>query len=243
MKKIWIFLLGLLCFFGVSFANEIDPMNLPKFQHFINDYSNVLTEEQQLELNQLAKTIETNSWYQIVTFLFPHRKGNELFDIALKAFNENGIGDKERNDWLLLAIATEEKKIRIMVWYGLESKIPDALASKIIEEKIRPEVNKWNIYQAVKNYYHFFTNEELKSEVTQQLDYENYEEDDPLMTFLGFIIFMILLWIIIKGSSWWGGNGYWGYSNWYSWRSWWGSSWWWGFSGGWGSSGWGWAWD
>ena len=55
------------------------------------------------------------SGYQVVTVLFPHREGNELFDITLKAFNENGIGDKERNDGLLLAIATEEKKIRIMV--------------------------------------------------------------------------------------------------------------------------------
>ncbi len=90
-------------------------MNLPKFQHFVNDYSKVLTQEQFQELNQLAKNIETNSGHQVVTLLFPHREGNELFDIALKAFNENGIGDKERNDGLLLAIATEEKKIRIMV--------------------------------------------------------------------------------------------------------------------------------
>ena len=136
-----------------SSASAIDPMNLPKFEHFVNDYSNVFTEEQRLELGMLAKNIKTNSGYQIVTVLFPHRAGNELFDIALKAFNENKIWDKKRNDGLLLAIATEEKKIRIVVWYGLEEKIPDLLASQIIEEVIRPEVNNGNFYEAVKKFY------------------------------------------------------------------------------------------
>ena len=154
MKKIWLFILWILTLVSsFSSADSIDPMNLPKFEHFVNDYSNIFTEEQRLELGMLAKNIETNSGYQIVTVLFPHREGKELFDIALKAFNENKIWDKERNDGLLLAIATEEKKIRIVVWYGLEEKIPDLLASKIIEEVIRPEINNDNFYEAVKKFY------------------------------------------------------------------------------------------
>ncbi|MBF0932308.1 MAG: TPM domain-containing protein, partial [candidate division SR1 bacterium] len=154
MKKIGLFILYILIgLFGITSANSINPMELPKFEYFVNDYSNVFTEEQRLELGMIAKNIETNSGYQIVTVLFPHREGNELFDIAIKAFNENKIGDKERNDGLLLAIATEEKKIRIVVGYGLESKIPDLLASQIIEEVIRPEVNNSNFYEAVKKFY------------------------------------------------------------------------------------------
>ena len=154
MKKIWLFILWILALISsFSSADSIDPMNLPKFEHFVNDYSNVFTEKQRLELGMLAKNIETNSGYQIVTVLFPHREENELFDIALKAFNENKIWDKERNDGLLLAIVTEEKKIRIVVWYGLESKIPDLLASQIIEEVIRPEVNDGNFYEAVRKFY------------------------------------------------------------------------------------------
>ena len=142
MKKILVFILWILTLVSsFSSASSIDPMNLPKFTHFVNDYSNTLSIEQKEELEQLAHQIETNSGYQVVTVLFPHREGNELFDIALKAFNENKIWDKKRNDGLLLAIATEEKKIRIVVWYGLEDKIPDLLAKQIIETLIRPKVN------------------------------------------------------------------------------------------------------
>ena len=154
MKKIWLFILYILIgLLGITSADSINPMQLPKFEYFVNDYSNVLTKNEFSELNELAKSIEQNSGHQVVTLLFPNREGNELFDIAIKAFNENKIWDKERNDGLLLAIATEEKKIRIVVWYGLESKIPDLLASQIIEEVIRPEVNNGNFCEAVKKFY------------------------------------------------------------------------------------------
>ena len=199
MKKIWLFILWILVLVSnFSSASAIDPMNLPKFEHFVNDYSNVFTEKQRLELGMLAKNIETNSGYQIVTVLFPHREGNELFDIALKAFNENKIWDKKRNDGLLLAIATEEKKIRIIVWYGLEDKIPDLLAKQIIETLIRPEVNNWNFHQGIKNFYSFFLDESLQNQFSDQ----SSEEDDlrSQMIFLGvYTIFLLLL--IIRGSS------------------------------------------
>ena len=157
MKKIWLFILYILIgLFGITSADSINPMELPKFEYFVNDYSNVLTKNEFSELNELAKSIEQSSGHQIVTLLFPHREGNELFDIALKAFNENKIWDKKRNDGLLLAIATEEKKIRIIVWYGLEWDIPDLLASQMIEEQIRPRVNSWDFHQAIKNFYKNF---------------------------------------------------------------------------------------
>ena len=199
MKKIWLFILWILTLVSsFSSASAIDPMNLPKFEHFVNDYSNTLSIEQKEELEELAHQIESSSGYQVVTVLFPHREGHELFDIALKAFNENKIWDKKRNDGLLLAIATEEKKIRIIVWYGLEDKIPDLLAKQIIETLIRPEVNNLNFHQGIKNFYNFFLDESLQNQFSDQ----SSEEDDlrSQMIFLGvYTIFLLLL--IIRGSS------------------------------------------
>ena len=92
MKKIRLFILYILIgLFGITSADSINPMELPKFEYFVNDYSNLLTKNEFSELNELAKSIEQGSEHQVVTVLFPHRVGNELFDIALKAFNENKI--------------------------------------------------------------------------------------------------------------------------------------------------------
>lgn len=215
--------------FGITFANEINPLQLPKFQYFVNDYAGVLSQEESETLNQLAEATEKATKHQIVTVLFPHREGNELFDIALKAFNDNGIGDKERNDGLLLAIATEEKKIRIMVWYGLEWEVPDLVASKIIENLIRPEVNNWNFYQAVKNFYSFFTDVNLKTEIEQSIPKEKYFDSDTIL-FVIVLIFEIVFFTFWGRKSW---KSHWRLS---SSSSWGGSSSSGGFSGGWGHS-------
>ena len=206
MKKIWLLILWILTLVSsFSSASSIDPMNLPKFEHFVNDYSNVFTEEQRLELGMIAKNIETNSGYQIATVLFPHRQGNELFDIALKAFNENKIWDKERNDGLLLAIATEEKKIRIIVWYGLEWDIPDLLASQMIEEQIRPRVNSWDFHQAIKNFYKNFggyvTNYERSSflrEIIHNMK-EYFKNFEYTKVWLIWVLYLVLIIMMLRG--------------------------------------------
>ena len=206
MKKIWLFILYILIgLFGITSADSINPMQLPKFEYFVNDYSNVLTKNEFSELNELAKSIEQGSEHQVVTVLFPHRVGNELFDIALKAFNENKIWDKERNDGLLLAIATEEKKIRIIVWYGLEWDIPDLLASQMIEEQIRPRVNSWDFHQAIKNFYKNFrsyvTNYE-RSSFLREIIYnikEYFKNLKYTKIWAIWVLYLVLITMMLRG--------------------------------------------
>ena len=120
MKKIFL-LFSFFAFLGISFAqNQIDPMNLPKLTQWVTDFSSTLSVSQVEELNTLAKTYETQTSNQLVAVLFPHRQGNELFDIAMKVFTDNKIGQAQKNNGLLLLISTEERKIRILVGYGLE---------------------------------------------------------------------------------------------------------------------------
>lgn len=125
------------------FAQDtIEMMDPPALTDYVTDFSNVLDSDTLNALNSRAALYEQEHGPQIVTVLFPHRQGYDLFSIALNIFNSNGIGSAEKNDGLLLVIATEEKKIRIMVGYGLESQIPDLLASDIIEKDVRPLVNQ-----------------------------------------------------------------------------------------------------
>lgn len=128
-------------------------MNLPKLTQFVNDFSNSLSQDQLTELNKIAKDYETKTTNQILVVLFPNRNWKELADIWLKVFRDNQIWQKGKNNWLLLLISTEEKKIRIVTWYWLEWDIPDVLASDIIEKDIRPAVNESKIYDWIKNYY------------------------------------------------------------------------------------------
>ena len=145
----WFMLLG---GFVVAQSN-FDPMDMPKLTSYVNDFSEVISQSDYQELNMFAQNYETQTTNQLVAVLFPNRNGNELFDIGIKLFNETKIGQAWKNNGLLLLIATEEKKIRIIVWYWLEGDLPDALVKRIIEEDIRPLVDKGDFAWAVRMFY------------------------------------------------------------------------------------------
>ena len=154
MKRIvCLLLLVTSLFWFVSAQTSVDPMNLPKLTQWVNDFSHTLTADQLSELNAIGKAYEDATTNQVVVVLFPSRNDNVLQDIGMKIFTDNGIGQKDKNNGLLLSIATDEKKIRINVGYGLEGVYPDLMASQVIENDIRPLVNSGDIAGAIKVFY------------------------------------------------------------------------------------------
>lgn len=137
----------------VHAEDTIDPMNLPGLAEYVTDFSNVLSSDELQSLRQIARDYETKTTNQMVVVLIPTRNGNELFDIGMKIFNSNQIGQKGKNNGILLVIATDEKKIRIITGYGLEGDIPDVLASDFIERDIRPLVNDGKYAEAIRAFF------------------------------------------------------------------------------------------
>ena len=117
MEKVTLFLISfflLLC--GVGFAQQkLDVNHLPELERYITDFTDTLTLEELNELEAIAENYYEASTNQLVAVVIPDRQGRELFDIGIKIFNENGIGEKGKNNGLLLLIAKNEKKIRIVV--------------------------------------------------------------------------------------------------------------------------------
>jgi uncharacterized protein len=115
MKKRLLSMLCLSIFFtSFSFANTLDVNNLPKLERYITDFTDTLTTDELNELEAIAENYHTATSNQLVAVVIPKRNGYELFDIGMKIFNDNQIGTT-KNNGLLLLIAKEEKKIRIIV--------------------------------------------------------------------------------------------------------------------------------
>ena len=80
----------------------------------MEDFSSILSSDDLARIQATAQNHEKETGEQAVTVLFPTRDGYELADIGLKVFRENAIGSREKDDGILLLIATDEKKIRII---------------------------------------------------------------------------------------------------------------------------------
>ena len=181
MKKRAFFLVSLFIFswytHGTIFwQSPIDPLTLPPLTALVTDYSNVLATDTLSWLNSQALTIEQQTTAQIASVLFPHRNGNELFDIGIRLFRESGIWTAETNNWLLLLIATDEKKLRIIVGYWLEWVFPDIRARDLIESTLRPLVDSAQRVSALEAYHQAVQHrlEEVWADSTSWIPTNNY---------------------------------------------------------------------
>lgn len=65
-----------------------------------------------------------------------------IADYANELFRSWGIGDKEKNNGVLLLISQDPRKLRIEVGYGLEGAIPDGYTGRIRDEDLTPHLKK-----------------------------------------------------------------------------------------------------
>jgi uncharacterized protein len=192
IRTLFIGSISLFAFFAQ--AQNIDPLALPPLTELVTDLSNVLEVTTLSWLNSQALAIETSTTAQIASVLFPHRNGHELFDIGMRLFRESGIGQADKNNGLLLLIATDEKKLRIIVGYGLEGTFPDIRVSDLIESTLRPFVNDGNREGAITSYH---------TAIQERLDQEWIIPWEPEIEY-GFtmrdIAFFVIWWLITFGS-------------------------------------------
>jgi hypothetical protein len=113
--------------------SSMDPLAIPPLAKHVTDYSSALSSEQTELLSTKFAEHENTTTEQVLTVLIPHRQWHELRDIWLKLFNENGIGQRDLNNWLLLIVSTEEKKLRIITGKGMEIKYSEMVCRDIVE--------------------------------------------------------------------------------------------------------------
>jgi uncharacterized protein len=102
------------------------------------DAANILSPEQEQEIDAKLAALETQSQRQLVVATLPDLQGYEISDYGYQLGRHWGLGDKQRNDGALLIVAPKERKVRIEVGYGLEGILTDALSSVIINQDIVP---------------------------------------------------------------------------------------------------------
>jgi len=172
--------------------NKFQPLNFPKLEYNVSDFSSVLRKEAINRYNNLFSENQEKWWEQIAFVIFPHREWNELLDIWLKLFNENWIWDKQTNNWLMLIISSREKKLRILVWKWLEKVFTDSYCKEIVEWELRPLLDKWEYELLLKVWYEIIVEKrKIYSHHAREsniINIKNKKYLDKVVTFLLLVI-------------------------------------------------------
>lgn len=116
----------------------------PPTATFVNDFAGLLDAGTKSELEAVGRALDAKTGAEIVVVTVPSLGGVPIEDYALALFRAWGLGDKEKNNGVLLLVDKERLlkgergKVRIEVGYGLEGAIPDGKAGRILDEKVLP---------------------------------------------------------------------------------------------------------
>jgi uncharacterized protein len=102
------------------------------------DEAHLLSPEQAAALDARLAALEQQSQRQMVIATIPSLEGYDIEDYGYRLGRAWGIGDKQRNDGLLLIVAPNDRQVSIEVGYGLEGIVSDAVASEIRRNEIVP---------------------------------------------------------------------------------------------------------
>ena len=113
-------------------------LELPRLTAHVNDYASLLPSEEAQRLETRLSNFEAKTKHQFALLIVPNMGGLPIEEYAIKVAEAWRLGDKQRDDGLLMVVAQQERKMRIEVGYGLEGEIPDAIAARIVRDVLRP---------------------------------------------------------------------------------------------------------
>jgi len=111
-------------------------------QRWLTDAAGMLSPQVAAQLDARLQEYERDSGHQIVVYISKTTGGIPIEDWAVKAFKSWRVGRKGLDDGLALFVMAEDHRVRIEVGYGLEGQVPDAIASRIINDDMVPRLQQ-----------------------------------------------------------------------------------------------------
>src|SRR5512140_2228286 len=114
-------------------------LDLPALRGHVSDYAVLLSPARAAALEQELSDFERSDSTQIVLLTIPTLGGENLEEFSIKVAEAWKIGQKGVDNGVILLVAKAERKVRIEVGRGLEGKLTDLVAGRIIRAEIAPK--------------------------------------------------------------------------------------------------------
>ncbi len=125
----------------VAFFALIAPalaLDFPPLTGRVVDDAGILDAATRTALTQKLAALEGRTTNQLVVVTLKSLQGTTVEDFGYQLGRRWGIGQKEKNNGVLLIVAPVERKVRFEVGYGLEGTLTDAATKLIIQNAILP---------------------------------------------------------------------------------------------------------
>ncbi len=132
-----------------NFVKDSIPRPVPA--RLVNDLANVLTPDQEQALESKLVAYDDSTSTQIVIVTVPTLHDIAIEDIGLEILRSWGVGQKGKDNGIVILAAIQDRDITIRTGYGMEGAVPDITGRNIIETDIVPAFRQGNYYRGFDN--------------------------------------------------------------------------------------------
>ena len=203
---------GGVCFFTaivVSLCASLTApaANPPELTGRIVDQADIIPAATRSTIEPKLADLETKSGIQLVVATVNSLDGEEIEPYANELFRSWKLGEKTKNNGVLLLVAPKEKRVRIEVGYGLEGTLTDALSTVIISNAIAPRFKVGDfgggISRGVDDIISVLTTDASEWQQRPSLRVDDQATRDPLnWLIVAGIIALVTLLIVSPGFRW-----------------------------------------
>ena len=130
-------------------AQEIKLPERPDPPRLVNDMAGMLNADEASALEQKLDTYNDSTSTQIAVVIISTLDGAEINQFSTELFHKWQIGQKGKDNGVLLFIAKNDRKLFITTGRGVEEFLPDAICKRIIEQIIKPQFKAGNYAQGI----------------------------------------------------------------------------------------------
>ncbi len=207
-----------LFFVNICFAQTIPSR--PNPPRLVNDFANVLSPSEEEALEKKLVRFDDSTSTQVAVITISTLEGYTVEEIAHKFLRDWGVGEKGKNNGVVILASIEDRKINIQTGLGMEGVLPDLVCKRIITKHLIPAFKQ-------QRYFEGFDNATSSIIEISQNEYTNEgkgsEGGDMEGVFIFAVMMLIFFFIIVsamrrkqrgtvmtrRGYTSWDGGGWW----------------------------------
>ena len=110
---------------------EIPMVHLQDRTRYVSNPDGILSESAVTTIDNILYNLEQKTGIQTLVVVVTGIKGGDCFEFAYQLGKEKGVGQKGRDNGLVILLSTDERCIQFATGYGLEGVLPDAICKRI----------------------------------------------------------------------------------------------------------------
>ncbi len=120
-----------------------------KPEGYVSDFAHVIDPASRSQLEAYCAAVEGSTGAQMALVTIATLEGEPIDDVANTIYRAWGVGQKGKNEGVLLLLVIGDRRNRLEVGYGLEPILPDGFAGSVLRE-MRPALRQQQYGEALK---------------------------------------------------------------------------------------------